>query len=349
MKLGLGLTLNGHHLFVLKRGMEGLRPLLRRRHTSLELKRLWQRHHRLSSIYMYMLTTYSLQMFNSLSSVHDFLGQWIQLAFYETSLKGLPFPQQVPQCLHFGTFLVLVWQLTRVQFADLIQGWQLRQGNSTFLSLQICLLLCEKLIRRNPPPWTRAIFRGLRSSCIIPIVWRSCTSLYTWDLEEVVSPIWEQLLPRQDKPRRRLILFFVKLVLVPCVNSVSGTIFIPRSIASEQELKNDIIANFTPPVGPQEALDDVADKLLQLYPLNVPALGSPFNNGNETFGLSSVFKQAAAIGWVFRSPISLTLELTIHGYQLEIFFPVPTTILVPTSKQLWCQKLCLSLHTAPTC
>ena len=87
----------------------------------------------------------------------------------------------------------------------------------------------------------------------------------------------------------------LKLALVPRANRDSGTIFVPSTVASEQELKNDIIANFTPPVGPQDALDDVADKLLQLYP-NVPALGSPYNTGNETFGLSSVFKQAAAIG-----------------------------------------------------
>ena len=87
----------------------------------------------------------------------------------------------------------------------------------------------------------------------------------------------------------------LKLALVPRANRDSGTTFVSSTVASEQELKNDIIANFTPPVGPQEELDDVADKLLQLYP-NVPALGSPYNTGNKTFGLNSVFKQAAAIG-----------------------------------------------------
>ena len=83
--------------------------------------------------------------------------------------------------------------------------------------------------------------------------------------------------------------------LVPCADRNSGTIFTPRNIVSEQVLKDNIIANFTPPIGTQEELVDVADKLLQLYP-NLPALGSPYNTGNETFGLSSVFKQAAAIG-----------------------------------------------------
>ena len=71
--------------------------------------------------------------------------------------------------------------------------------------------------------------------------------------------------------------------------------FTPRNIASEEVLKNNIITNYTLPVGTQEELINVADKIIQLYP-NLPARGSPYNTGNETFGLSSVFKQAAAIG-----------------------------------------------------
>ncbi|KAF8893075.1 Alpha/Beta hydrolase protein [Infundibulicybe gibba] len=42
------------------------------------------------------------------------------------------------------------------------------------------------------------------------------------------------------------------------------------------------------------ALEEASAMLLELYP-DDPALGSPFNTGNDTFGLSSVFKQAAAI------------------------------------------------------
>jgi hypothetical protein len=76
---------------------------------------------------------------------------------------------------------------------------------------------------------------------------------------------------------------------------MAGTVFTPADIASEQWVKDSIIANFTPPVGESQELVDVADKILELYP-NVPALGSPYNTGNETFGLSSVYKQAAAIG-----------------------------------------------------
>ena len=38
----------------------------------------------------------------------------------------------------------------------------------------------------------------------------------------------------------------------------------------------------------------VINGILELYP-NVPALGSPFGTGNETFGLDPVYKQASAI------------------------------------------------------
>lgn len=74
-----------------------------------------------------------------------------------------------------------------------------------------------------------------------------------------------------------------------------GTVFSPRTINSTSQIRDAIIANFSPPLVSPSLLDNSADKLIQLYP-DVPALGSPFNTGNETFGLSSVFKQLAAIG-----------------------------------------------------
>lgn len=73
-----------------------------------------------------------------------------------------------------------------------------------------------------------------------------------------------------------------------------GTIFTPPTINSEAEIHASIIANFSPPFVQPSALESAAERLLQLYP-DVPALGSPFNTGNETFGLSSQFKRAAAL------------------------------------------------------
>jgi acetylcholinesterase len=102
--------------------------------------------------------------------------------------------------------------------------------------------------------------------------------------------------------------------VVPCSDRNLGTIFTSPNIASEQGVIDSIIANFTPPVGASvEQLTDVAEQLIQLYP-NVPALGSPYNTSNDTFGLSAVYKQAAAISWVLDSPPSQALQLTIHVY-----------------------------------
>lgn len=42
-------------------------------------------------------------------------------------------------------------------------------------------------------------------------------------------------------------------------------------------------------------MDSAIDKMLQVYP-DVPALGSPFNTGNQLFGLNSQWKRAAAVG-----------------------------------------------------
>lgn len=62
-----------------------------------------------------------------------------------------------------------------------------------------------------------------------------------------------------------------------------------------QSVKDTLFANFTPSAfGPPEEIADVAGRLIQLYP-NVPALDSLYNTGNETFGLSRPFKQAAVI------------------------------------------------------
>lgn len=88
---------------------------------------------------------------------------------------------------------------------------------------------------------------------------------------------------------------FARLPFIAGTNMDEGTIFTPINIASERAVRDSIIANFTPQICAPTGLVDAADKLIQLYP-NVPALGSPYNTGNQTFGLSSVFKQTAAIG-----------------------------------------------------
>lgn len=75
---------------------------------------------------------------------------------------------------------------------------------------------------------------------------------------------------------------------------ITGTLFTPTSNLTEADIRARIIANFSPPLVPENLLTSTADKLLELYP-DIPALGSPFNTGNETFGLPSGYKRQAAI------------------------------------------------------
>jgi acetylcholinesterase len=59
-------------------------------------------------------------------------------------------------------------------------------------------------------------------------------------------------------------------------------------------------ANYTPsPLGPG-ALTSGLDKVMSLYPDN-PSAGSPFNTGNETFGLGPGLKRGFAIRMTFHA------------------------------------------------
>ena len=69
-----------------------------------------------------------------------------------------------------------------------------------------------------------------------------------------------------------------------------GTSFVPTSINSTLEIREAFLSGFNP----SDALAKAVDGILDLYP-DVPSLGSPFNTGNNTFGLNSLFKRGSAI------------------------------------------------------
>ncbi|KXN82865.1 Lipase 2 [Leucoagaricus sp. SymC.cos] len=85
-----------------------------------------------------------------------------------------------------------------------------------------------------------------------------------------------------------------KIPFISGTNLDEGTAFTFPSIDSETQIRDTLIANFSPPAVSEFRLESTIDKILQLYP-DIPALGSPFNTGNDTFGLSTQFKRAAAI------------------------------------------------------
>ncbi|KXN81464.1 Lipase 2 [Leucoagaricus sp. SymC.cos] len=73
-----------------------------------------------------------------------------------------------------------------------------------------------------------------------------------------------------------------------------STAFTFPSTDSKAQISDILITNFSPPAVSEFHLESTIDKILQLYP-DIPALGSPFNTGNNTFGLLTQFKHAAAI------------------------------------------------------
>jgi len=74
-----------------------------------------------------------------------------------------------------------------------------------------------------------------------------------------------------------------------------GTLFVAAgsAITSSSQIVDQLNTSFYP-CASASALQNATDTLLELYP-NIPALGCPFNTGNDTFGISPVFKQAAAL------------------------------------------------------
>lgn len=75
----------------------------------------------------------------------------------------------------------------------------------------------------------------------------------------------------------------------------TGTIFIPQHVNyTTAVIESFLVANMSPPAVSPTLFDEGIHKILELYP-DVPALGSPFNTGNETFGLSPGYKRASAI------------------------------------------------------
>ncbi|KAF5328117.1 hypothetical protein D9758_018389 [Tetrapyrgos nigripes] len=70
--------------------------------------------------------------------------------------------------------------------------------------------------------------------------------------------------------------------------------FIAGTNLDEKLIESFLIANFSPPLVSTQSFDDAVKQLVALYPED-PALGSPFNTGSETFGLTPGYKRAAAL------------------------------------------------------
>ncbi|KAJ8487439.1 hypothetical protein ONZ45_g14337 [Pleurotus djamor] len=117
------------------------------------------------------------------------------------------------------------------------------------------------------------------------------------------SDSWASYLPSVDGPRGLIPdvpskvlgrLKFADLPLITGVNLDEGTGLTPESINSTQAIRERILSWYSGSAPSSERLSRLIDVLLDLYP-DIPALGSPYGTGNETFGLSSQWKRMAAI------------------------------------------------------
>lgn len=79
-----------------------------------------------------------------------------------------------------------------------------------------------------------------------------------------------------------------------CSLVAPGTDFSPESITTEEEAVQFLLIDDQPFGDPPPNFEQDVATILQLYP-DVPALGSPYGTGNETFGLSSQYKRVAAV------------------------------------------------------
>ncbi|KAJ7579027.1 esterase 1 [Mycena floridula] len=90
---------------------------------------------------------------------------------------------------------------------------------------------------------------------------------------------------------------FARLPFIAGTNLDEGTLFVPPTVNYTTDVINGLLlSNFSPSVAQisPSTLAASATKLLELYP-DDPSLGSPFNTGNETFGLSTGYKRVSAL------------------------------------------------------
>ncbi|KAJ7305388.1 extracellular triacylglycerol lipase precursor [Mycena albidolilacea] len=106
---------------------------------------------------------------------------------------------------------------------------------------------------------------------------------------------------------------FARLPFIAGTNLDEGTSFTDPTVNSSAGIFESLVAQYSPSVYPP-TLDKSILALLKLYP-DIPSLGSPFNTGNETFGLNSQYKRTAAILgdlW-FHSQRRLWMETAAHA------------------------------------
>ncbi|KAJ7474290.1 esterase 1 [Mycena latifolia] len=113
-----------------------------------------------------------------------------------------------------------------------------------------------------------------------------------------------------------------------------GTAFVPTSTDSTKTITSGLLSNYSVSAVPTSALEAAIDHVVELYP-NIPALGCPYNTGNEAFGLNPQFKRyAAVVGDLFfiahRRALSQTAsKMGIKSFGYVFSDPPPANLGIP--------------------
>ncbi|KAJ7336179.1 esterase 1 [Mycena albidolilacea] len=87
---------------------------------------------------------------------------------------------------------------------------------------------------------------------------------------------------------------FARVPFISGANLDEGTYFTRPNVNSTAMIESFLLSNYTTSTVSPTKLSDTVQQLVELYP-DVPSFGSPFNTGNQTFGLSGEWKRLAAL------------------------------------------------------
>ncbi|KAK0224107.1 Alpha/Beta hydrolase protein [Armillaria fumosa] len=137
---------------------------------------------------------------------------------------------------------------------------------------------------------------------------------------------------------------FARLPFIAGTNLDEGTLFYPTELNYTNDLLlENLNANFSPPAVPPNVLGD----FLALYP-DGPAAGSPYNTGNDTFGLSPFYKKCAALNLYIYSPLTC---LTYAVLGSDLMFDSQRRLWIQTTSEagvkVFGQRFTQPLFTTP--
>ncbi|KAL0569301.1 hypothetical protein V5O48_012665 [Marasmius crinis-equi] len=140
------------------------------------------------------------------------------------------------------------------------------------------------------------------------------------------SAVWGPVLDGKggvipDYPSRSTVKADFPVIIGNCLDE--GTIFEYQSTintSSDDAVRELVKLLSQRPPGENEAIQRITEHILEAYP-NVPSLGSPFDTGNDTFGLDPSYKRVSAVlgDSLFQSHRRFLLEQLAQRPQTQVY------------------------------